>query len=105
MQDKIEHGDANVESINNQGGSMHSKLNLILKSISDVNFSTPFVENQEQLLDQLISLRIKHTMVEFEQCYVNLIEHHEDTIWKMIMVHDELLKATNELIKKTHIRH
>ncbi|CAH1452038.1 unnamed protein product [Lactuca virosa] len=44
-------------------------------------------------------------MEESEQCYANLINHHEDTVRKMLTAHDELVKATNELIKQTLIWH
>lgn len=46
---------------------LDNKLDAILNSISDVKKQGPFDEEQAQKLDQLISLRLKHTIEEVEQ--------------------------------------
>lgn len=44
-------------------------------------------------------------MAEYEQRDTNLIKHHEEDVKEMATVHDELVKATNKLIKQTHVQH
>lgn len=44
-------------------------------------------------------------MEESEVQYNHTIKHHDDTVEKMFHIYDELVKATNKLIKQTYIRH
>ena len=81
------------------------KLDAILNSLSEANKSGPTVFEREAQLDQLISLCLKQTIEEVEQKYDASVDHYLDTITKMLQVHDDMLNASNKLIKQTHIRH
>lgn len=64
MWDKVESVDAKVDIVNAQFGMLHSKTDLVLQSIFEIKAATPSLQIREQQLDQLISLRIKHTLEE-----------------------------------------
>ena len=82
---------------------LDSKLDVILQSLS--NQSGPSVDVRESLLHQLISIQLKHSIEEVKAKYDASIEHYLDTITIMIKVDDDLVAATNDLIKQTHVRH
>lgn len=84
---------------------LDSKLDAILKSLSAVNISGPTIAESEAQLDHLISLRLKHTIAEVEHKYDASVDHYLDTITQMLKAHDDLVTATNDLIKKTHVHH
>ena len=46
--------------------SLHSKLDVILKSLLEIKQAGPSEAEREYKLDQLISLRFKHTQEEVE---------------------------------------
>ena len=82
---------------------LDSKLDAILQPISQQ--SGPSVAEREAQLDQLISLRLKHSMEEVKSKYDASVEHYLDTITSMLKVHDDLVSATNDLIKQTPSHH
>lgn len=48
MREKVDSVDAKVEIVNAQVGAMDSKLDFIIKSIFDVTYASPSIQNQEQ---------------------------------------------------------
>ena len=52
-----------------------------------------------------MSLWFKHTLEEVEKKYNLSLDHYLDTITTMLKVHDDMINATNELIKQTHVRY
>ena len=84
---------------------LYSKVDAILKSLSETNKSGPTTAERKAQLDQLISLRLKHMIEEVEQKYNESYDYYLETITTMLKVHDDMLTASNELIKQTHIRH
>lgn len=84
---------------------LDSKLDAILNSLSTTKPSRPTTAVREAQLDQLISLRLKHTIEEVEKKSDESIDHYLDTITKMLKVHDDRLNASYELIKQTYIHH
>lgn len=57
VKEKFESVGFKVESIDN-------KMDLVLKTLINIKSSTPSIYDQEKQLDDLISLRLKHTMDE-----------------------------------------
>lgn len=91
--------------IDDMVSGLDSKIDSILKSLSETKKSGPTVTEREAQLDQLISRLLKHTIEEVEQKYDASVDHYLDTITKMLNVLDDLVSATNELIKQTHFHH
>ena len=89
--------------IDDKVSGLDSKLDAILQSIN--NQSRPSAIDREAQLDQLISLWLKHTIEEVEHKYDTSVDHYLETITNMLKVHDDLVAATNDLIKKTHVGH
>ena len=82
---------------------LNSKLDVILQSLS--HQSGPSVAERESQLNQLISIRVKHTVEELDSKYDALVDNYLNTISSMLKVHEDLVYATNDLIKKNHVRH
>ena len=76
---------------------LDSKLDAILRTLSQQ--SRPSVAEREAHLDQLVSIRLKHTMEQVDSKYDALVENYLQTITSMLKVHDDLVSTTNELIK------
>ena len=85
--------------------ALDSKLGAILTSLSDVTRSSPMVVEREAQLDHLIYLRLKHTVEEVEKKSNESLDHYLDTINIMLKVQEDMIGATNELIKQTHVPH
>lgn len=85
--------------------SLDTMLDTILKSLFKVKQPGPSYEETLKQLNQLISLCFKHTLEEIEQKYNFSLDHHIDITSTMLKIHDDMISATNELIKQTHVRH
>lgn len=104
--DTIEKTIAEINTmIDEKVSGLDSKLDAIHQSLSQTNRSRPTIDEQESHLDQLISLLLKNTIEEVEQKSDTSINHYLDKITRMLKVHDDLVVATNEFIKKTHVGH
>ena len=104
--DTIETTMAGLNSkIDEKAFRLESKLDAILQSLSEVNKSWPTTAEREAQLYLLVSLRIKHAMEQVEKKYDASVDHYLDTITQMLKVHDDLVAATKDLIKQTHVRH
>lgn len=99
--------EASVSGLNNKleekVSGLDSILDFILSSINKQ--SEPSTTEREAQLDQLISLRLNYTIEKVEHKYDTSVDHYMETITNMLKVHDDLVAATNDLIKKTHVRH
>lgn len=84
--------------------SLDSKLDVILKSLFGIKQVDPSEAERADQLYQLISLRFKHTLEEVDQKYNDNLDHHISTTTTMLKIHDDMISATNELIKQTHVR-
>lgn len=84
--------------------SLDSQLNFILLSLSEIKQVGLAEAERADQLDQLLSLRFRHTLEEVEQKYNDNLDHHISTTI-MLKIHDDMIKATNELIQQTHVHH
>lgn len=91
--------------INEKFSGLDSKLDAIMLSLSEATKSGPTVVERDAQLDQLILLRLKHIVEEFEAKYNEILDHYLDTITTMLKVHHDMIGSTNELIKQTNVRH
>ncbi|CAI9263876.1 unnamed protein product [Lactuca saligna] len=85
--------------------SLNFKLELILKSLSKMQATTPSELDRANHLDQLISLRLKQTIEEVQYKCNDSLDHHISTTTIMLKINDDMINATNELIRKNHVRH
>ena len=76
---------------------LDSKLDAMLQSLSQK--SGPSTTEREAHLDQLISIRLKNTVEQIDSKYDALVDNYLNTISSMLKVHDDLVSATNKLIK------
>lgn len=98
--DSIDKYVARLDSkINAKVFSLDTKLDAILLSLFEVKKSGPSDEERKDQLDQLIFVRLKHTVAVVEQKYNSSLNHHIDTITTMLKVHGDMIRATNEMIK------
>ncbi|CAI9298899.1 unnamed protein product [Lactuca saligna] len=88
---------------------LSQKLTLLIKprlnSTQKFKEVGPLKVEKANQLDQLKSLRFKHTLEEVEQKYNNSLDHHISTTTTMLKIHDNMINATNELLKQTHMCH
>ncbi|CAI9280982.1 unnamed protein product [Lactuca saligna] len=105
LRDSVDKFNSIVGTVNAKVGSLVSKIDLVIKSLSKIKVVVPYELDRANQLDQLISLRLKHTLEEDEQRDKVNINHHISTTSTMLNINDVLIFATNELIKYTHIHH
>ncbi|CAI9277347.1 unnamed protein product [Lactuca saligna] len=85
--------------------NLDSKLKLMLKYLSEIQYAAPLKLNRPNQLNHLISLCLKRTINEVEQKYNDSLDHHISTTTIMLKIHDDMIIATNKLIKYTHVHH
>lgn len=100
---KVSSVESSVTEINTKLDQKVSGLDAILRSLSQQ--SGPSAAEREAQLDQLMSLRLKHTMEEVGTKYDILVYQYLNTITSMLKVHDDLVAAANDLIKQNHVLH
>lgn len=105
MKEKVDKVDPKVDQVNDQVGSLDSKLDLVVKSVSKIKYATPSLQDQQQHFDYLNSLRLKHKVEEFEKHYDEKLYNQIDTIERMLKNHDDITSTTNELVNQTHVCH
>lgn len=84
---------------------LNTKLASIVKSLFEVKQPKPSEAKSEAQIDQLISLRFKHSLEEVEQKYNTSLDHYINTTSTMLKIHEDMISATKKLIKKTHVQH
>lgn len=85
--------------------SLDLKLGLVTKSLFEIKVVALSKFNRENQLDQLISLCLKHTLKEEEERYKDNLDHHLSTNNTMLKINNDIIYATNELIKQTRVCH
>ena len=85
--------------------SLDSKLDVILKSLSEIKEVGPSEVKRANQPNQLISLCFKHTLEEVKHKYNDSLDHYISTTTTMLKIHEDMISATNELIKQTHVRY
>lgn len=86
-------------------GLLESKIELVLKSLSEINANAPSEPDRANQLDQLILLHLSRTLEDSKACYKENMDNHISKITIMLKVHDDMLSATDNLIKRTHVQH
>ncbi|CAI9277365.1 unnamed protein product [Lactuca saligna] len=85
--------------------SLDSKIELVLKSLSDIKVIAPSELNRANQLYQLISFLLKNTLEEVGEHYKDKLDHILSTINTILKIHEKMISASNELIKLTHVHH
>lgn len=102
LQVKVWKVDSKVDTTTTKVASFDLKLDLVFQSLSEIKADAPSKIYSANKLDQLISLLLKRTLEEAEEKYKDNLDHHISTTLK---IHDDMIFATNELIKQTHVHH
>lgn len=77
----------------------------MIKYLSEIKVAAPLEHDHPNQLDELISLRLKSTLEEVEKRYKDNLDHHISATSTILKIHDNMISATNELIKTIHVHH
>lgn len=69
LQDKVDKVNSKIDNVNTKVGALDSRIDLMINSLSKIKYVPPSKLDRANQLDQLISLRLKHTLQEAEQTY------------------------------------
>ncbi|CAI9296547.1 unnamed protein product [Lactuca saligna] len=105
LRDNVAIAYSEVGKVTQQVAGLKSKLDLVLKSMSEIKDVTPSELDHANQLNHLISLHLIHTLKEPKACYKDNMDPHITTVNTMLKVYDDIFSATNTLIKQTYIRH
>lgn len=99
VQEKTDKVDAKV-NVNAHAIALNSKLDLALKSLSEIKSSAPAQQGREKQLDQLSSLRLKYIMEELEKKYNENLDHHISTTTIILKIHDYMILLQKSSLSK-----
>ncbi|CAI9283135.1 unnamed protein product [Lactuca saligna] len=85
--------------------SFDTKVDLVIKTLSKIKVVAPTVTNRGNQFDQVNSLFLSCTLEDANQCYKDNLDHYTSTLNMMLKIHDDMMSATNELTKQTHVHH
>lgn len=105
LRDSVSSTNSKVDKVNEMVGGLDTKLNIVVESISKIKGVAPFELDCANQLDQLISFLLICTLEEENESYKDNLDHHLFTINTMLKIHDDMIFATNKLIKQTHDCH
>lgn len=103
--DNVATVNSRIDKVIKDVSGIESKLDLALKSLSEIKANAPYELDQANRLDQIILLRLSHTLEDEKSRYTENMDYHISTVTIMLKVHDDMYSTSNTLIKQTHIQH
>ncbi|KAL7618681.1 hypothetical protein Lser_V15G04364 [Lactuca serriola] len=82
-----------VESVGVKVDSLDKKLDLVIKALTEIKASTPSIQDREKQLDELISIRLKHSREVSEARLNETLKHHMGMMDQMLKVHNQIVDA------------
>ena len=105
LRDNVEKVNSKVKTVSSKTISLDSMLDLGIKPLSEIKVVAPSKIDKSNQLDQLIFHHLSRTLEEAEEHYKSNIDHHISTRNMMLKIHDDMISATDKLIKQTHVHH
>ncbi|CAI9303866.1 unnamed protein product [Lactuca saligna] len=86
LQADAENFNSKVDNVNTYFESLDSKIDLVLKPLSEIKVATPLEHERANQLDLHIFLLLKHTLEEADERYKENLDHHISTTSTMIKI-------------------